>query len=264
MPLPPSSLPLSRFSAALPARPQPAGDAFKALRRARFAALFLPAALAGCALMEAGPLPKAASPAKTDAPSAPARRRQENQSPAAPAEPPERHAPVEALATVPVRLMPLAEAPTLTLDQLIQVRFLKKALDEGAPASVPPLRAMVLIDETRIAAVITAMGLTVWRFVYSAAGIAESRAPQLDGRIDAEHFLRDLMFVLWPLESVKRAYPEGCVLENERGASRTRTLEIAGRLMLRAVVTKENGRFVATITNDAEGYALSIASASQR
>lgn len=231
------------------ARPLPSA------RRARFAALLLPAALAGCALLEAGPLPQQASPVRTAEPARTASERQHREASKAAAEP------QQAPRVVPVRLMPLSEAPTLTLDQLIQVRFLQRALDEGAPASVPPLRAMVLIDQKRIAAVITAMGLTVWRFSYTNAGVSESRSPQLDGRIDAAHFLRDLMFVLWPLESVRRAYPEGTVSEAERSGTRTRTLVIAGRVMLRAVVTKAHGRFLATITNEAESYSLAIASA---
>ena len=161
----------------------------------------------------------------------------------------------------PLKLPDFADAPTLTLDQSIRVRFHEKALRAGAPKSVPPLRAMVLIDPRRISAVFTAMGLVVWRIDYTAAGLRETRHPKLDQKVEAARMLRDLMFVLWPLESVRAVLPKDAALTEETSAElRRRTLTVANQPAMRVLTTKMDGRSRTTLVNDLEGYTLSIES----
>ena len=161
----------------------------------------------------------------------------------------------------PLQLPDLADAPTLTLDQSIRVRFHEKALRAGAPKSVPPLRAMVLVDPRRISAVFTAMGLVVWRIDYTAAGLKETRHPKLDPKVEAARMLRDLMFVLWPLESVRAVLPKDAALvEDTSSELRRRTLTVANQPVMRVLTTKMEGRSRTTLVNNLEGYTLSIES----
>ena len=161
----------------------------------------------------------------------------------------------------PLVLPDMKDAPTRVLDQSIRVRFHAKALEAGAPANVPPLRAMVLVDPKRISAVFTGLGVVVWRIDYTQAGLRESRHPKLDEKVDASRMLRDFMYVLWPAESVRAVLPADAVLAEETSAdSRRRTIEVNGKTVLRVVTTKIGERSRTTVVNDLEGYTLSIES----
>ena len=59
---------------------------------------------------------------------------------------------------VPVFLPAIADAPQLSLDQQIVIRFSPKAAQHGAPAAVPPLRATVLSAPGSVNAVFSEIG----------------------------------------------------------------------------------------------------------
>ena len=161
----------------------------------------------------------------------------------------------------PLALPSLADAPTLTLEQSIRVRFHEKALAAGAPESVPPLRAMVLVDPRRISAVFTALGLVVWRIDYTEEGLRETRHPKLSEKVEASRMLRDFMFVLWPEESIRRVLPSYARFSSARSVtSCRRTLTLDEKPALRAVTTEIDGRSRTTLVNDLEGYTLTIES----
>lgn len=193
------------------------------------------------------------APASAAEKAAPARGAKAAQAPSATHEP--------ARLRAPLALPSLADAPTLTLEQSIRVRFHEKALAAGAPESVPPLRAMVLVDPRRISAVFTALGLVVWRIDYTEEGLRETRHPKLSEKVEASRMLRDFMFVLWPEESIRRVLPSYARFSSARSAaSCRRTLTLDEKPALRAVTTEIDGRSRTTLVNDLEGYTLTIES----
>ena len=162
-------------------------------RRLFLTALFAVSLLSGCALKKAAEGSQTASQ-KTAKPlqrkpsvnSAKTIERPKPQKPAAAAK--ER-------SFVPVFLPAIADAPQLSLDQQIVIRFSPKAAQHGAPAAVPPLRATVLSAPGSVNAVFSALSMTVWRISWDGSTITEARSPRLDERISAERLLRDLHFM---------------------------------------------------------------------
>ncbi|MDO5532314.1 DUF3261 domain-containing protein [Sutterella sp.] len=162
------------------------------------------------------------------------------------------------------RFLPaVRNAPSRSLDQQIRIRFLPKAVEAGAPDSVPTLRALVVTDPSGVNAVFTAMGMTVWTFKWDGVKIDESRSPRLPHEVDARKLLRDLTFTLWPAEHVKSALTSDLAMEVRRGEKReTRVLRRNGKPILGALIEKRAKGSVITIENAIEGYALTIESAS--
>lgn len=157
------------------------------------------------------------------------------------------------------RLPSLALAPSMTIEQQITVRFLPDAQAHGAPASVPPLRAMVLSAPGRLSAVFSAMGLTVWRIDASADGIVEQRSDPAGAALKAEAFLRDFMFVFWSTAAIRAVLAPNASFTEDASARRTeRTLTVDGRRVLRALTTSQGRRTLTTLENAAEGYVLTI------
>lgn len=224
-------------------------------------ALVLPAVLPGCALLSPEEKPSSA-PAEPPAKKKP--RPAESQGKKPSAQPKAAAAEPQLPRSLPVFLPDAAEAPRMTLDQQIRVVFSAEAAAQGAPASVPPLRAMVVLAPGSADAAFTALGMTVWRLSWDGKEITESRSPRLDERVSAEKFLRDLAFTLWPMESVRSALPAGYELRRTGGqGSETRQLLMNGAEALRAVRTESSGgsHELITLTNRAEGYTLFIESA---
>ncbi len=175
------------------------------------------------------------------------------------------------------RIVPrLEDAPERLLDQQLRVRFSPEALKAGAPSDVPTLRAMVLLDTTRLSAVVTAMGLTVWRVDFTKEGLTETRHALLDNRLDAPKFVRDFALAYWPVESLRSTLPERCRLDADfrqsaAGTDETRTLVCGGAPLLRVVTTTNAAPNAAglvpegtlsrtSIENRAEGYRIDIES----
>lgn len=175
------------------------------------------------------------------------------------------------------RIVPrLEDAPERLLDQQLRVRFSPEALKAGAPSDVPTLRAMVLLDTTRLSAVVTAMGLTVWRVDFTKEGLTETRHALLDDHLDAPKFVRDFALAYWPVESLRATLPERCRLEADfrqsaAGTDETRTLVCGGAALLRVVTTTNAAPNAAglvpegtlsrtSIENRAEGYRIEIES----
>ena len=155
---------------------------------------------------------------------------------------------------VPVFLPAIADAPQLSLDQQIVIRFSPKAAQHGAPAAVPPLRATVL-------SAFSALSMTVWRISWDGSTITEARSPRLDERISAERLLRDLTFTLWPTQSIAAAVPSGFEFSSHRqGPTEIRELSSEGTALLRAHITQMGSRSMITIENEPEGYTLQIES----
>lgn len=175
------------------------------------------------------------------------------------------------------RIVPrLEDAPERLLDQQLRVRFSPEALKAGAPSDVPTLRAMVLLDTTRLSAVVTAMGLTVWRVDFTKEGLTETRHALLDDHLDAPKFVRDFALAYWPVESLRATLPERCRLDADfrqsaAGTDETRTLVCGGAALLRIVTTTNAAPNAAglvpegtlsrtSIDNRAEGYRIEIES----
>ena len=164
-------------------------------------------------------------------------------------------------ASIPVFLPSIDEAPKLSLDQQIVIRFSQTAAEHGAPKSVPPLRATVLTAPGSVQAVFSALGMTVWRITWDGNTITEARSPRLDAHVEAQRLLRDLAFTLWPAGSVRKAVPEGYVFSCRlRGTTEIRELSLDGATLLSAHITQMGGRSIITIENAAEGYSLQIES----
>ena len=145
---------------------------------------------------------------------------------------------------VPVFLPAIADAPQLSLDQQIVIRFSPKAAQHGAPA-----------------AVFSALSMTVWRITWDGSTITEARSPRLDERISAERLLRDLTFTLWPTQSIAAAVPSGFEFSSHRqGPTEIRELSSEGTALLRAHITQMGSRSMITIENEPEGYTLQIES----
>ena len=162
---------------------------------------------------------------------------------------------------VPVFLPAIADAPQLSLDQQIVIRFSPKAAQHGAPAAVPPLRATVLSAPGSVNAVFSALSMTVWRITWDGSTITEARSPRLDERISAERLLRDLTFTLWPTQSIAAAVPSGFEFSSHRqGPTEIRELSSEGTALLRAHITQMGSRSMITIENEPEGYTLQIES----
>ena len=158
-------------------------------------------------------------------------------------------------------LAPLDDAPEMLLEQEIHVQMSAKALAAGAPAHIPTLRAMVMLAPGRISAVVSAMGLTVWRIEADRSGIRETRRPELDPRIRAADFIHDLQFTYWPLESLEAAHAAvGKVVEKETGATRRRELWSGSEFVLLSVATRAANRTLITVENRRAGYCLQIES----
>lgn len=229
------------------------------IARRPFAALLLALALSGCSALTAEkpddkpaakPLKKPAAPGKTP--------------PQAKAESPEPlpHAPVDDGAAAPVFMPALADAPRLTLDQQLRIRFHEKARRAGAPKSVPVLRALVLSDPGSVRAAFTAMGMNVWAISWNGSRIEESRSPRLPEEVKAERFLRDLAFALWPEDSVRRSIPaDADLVVLNRSGTEIRALIRNQAPVLRSVRTEAEGRELITITNAPEGYTIDIETA---
>lgn len=175
------------------------------------------------------------------------------------------------------RIVPrLEDAPERLLDQQMRVRFSPEALKAGAPSDVPTLRAMVLLDTTRLSAVVTAMGLTVWRVDFTKEGLTETRHALLDNHLDAPKFVRDFALAYWPVESLRATLPERCRLDADfrqsaAGTDETRTLVCGGAPLFRVVTTTnaepnaaglvpEGTLSRTSIENRAEGYRIDIES----
>ena len=158
-------------------------------------------------------------------------------------------------------LAPLDDAPEMLLEQEIRVQMSAKALAAGAPAHIPTLRAMVMLAPGRISAVVSAMGLTVWRIEADRSGIRETRRPELDPRIRAADFIHDLQFTYWPLKSLEAAHAAvGNVVEKETGATRRRELWSGSEFALLSVATRAATRTLITVANRRAGYCLQIES----
>ena len=158
-------------------------------------------------------------------------------------------------------LAPLDDAPEMLLEQEIRVQMSAKALAAGAPAHIPTLRAMVMLAPGRISAVVSAMGLTVWRIEADRSGIRETRRPELDPRIRVADFIHDLQFTYWPLKSLEAAHAAvGTVVEKETGATRRRELWSGSEFALLSVATRAATRTLITVENRRAGYCLQIES----
>lgn len=172
------------------------------------------------------------------------------------------HAPVDDGALVPVFMPSIADAPKLTLDQQIRICFHEKALRSGAPKSIPVLRALVVSDPGLLRAAFTAMGMNVWAITWNQKGVEESRSPRLPAEVKADRFIRDFAFAFWPAESVKKSIPsELDLIVSRRGDTEVRALIRNQAPILRAVITRTQGRTLITITNAPEGYTLDIEAA---
>ena len=146
-------------------------------------------------------------------------------------------------------LAPLDDAPEMLLEQEIRVQMSAKALAAGAPAHIPTLRAMVMLAPGRISAVVSAMGLTVWRIEADRSGIR------------AADFIHDLQFTYWPLKSLEAAHAAvGKVVEKETGATRRRELWSGSEFALLSVATRAANRTLITVENRRAGYCLQIES----
>lgn len=229
------------------------------IARRPFAALMLALALTGCSALPSGKPDDKTDEAPQKKPAAPRKTK-----PLAKAESPEPlpHAPVDDGAAAPVFMPDLADAPRLTLDQQLRIRFHEKARRAGAPKSVPVLRALVLADPRRLRAAFTAMGMNVWAISWDGRRIEESRSPRLPEEVKAERFLRDFAFALWPEESVRRSIPaDADLVVLNRGGTEIRALIRNQASVLRAVRTTSQGRELITITNAPEGYTIDIETA---
>ena len=183
-------------------------------RRLFLTELFAVSLLSGCALKKAAEgsqtaSQKTAKPLQRN-PSAKSGKAIERPKPQKPA------AAAKERSSVPVFLPAIADAPQLSLDQQIVIRFSPKAAQHGAPAAVPPLRATVLTAPGSVNAVFSALSMTVWRISWDGSTITEARSPRLDERISAERLLRDLTFTLWPKQSITAAVPSGFVFSSHR------------------------------------------------
>lgn len=229
------------------------------IARRPFAALLLALALSGCSTLQSGKPEDKESEAPQKKPSSPRKTK-----PQAKAESPEPlpHAPVDDGAAGPSFMPDLADAPRLTLDQQLRIRFHEKARRAGAPKSVPVLRALVLSDPGRLRAAFTAMGMNVWAISWDGNRIEESRSPRLPEEVQAERFLRDFAFALWPEESVRRSIPvDADLVVLHRGGTEIRALIRNQAPVLRSVHTEAEGRELITITNAPEGYTIDIETA---
>lgn len=232
------------------------------IRRRLLLGLLAAASLSGCAVVpgsgDGTQTPGTAkTPAKTD--KSPAKRGRERgsqipQGKSAWDRPDAPHA-------IPVFMADAGDAPALSLDQQIRIVFSERASAWGAPSSVPPLRAMVVTEPGSVRAILTALGMTVWRLSWDGTRIEEARSPGLDARVRAPQFLRDLTFSLWPAESVRAAAPAGWTFsERTSGGARIRELRHSGVTALRATVTEAGSRMFVTVANGIEGYTLHIES----
>lgn len=156
---------------------------------------------------------------------------------------------------LPILRPDFREPLTLTADQLITLTFAEAAVAKGAPASVPELRAMLVIKGDSLDMALIALNVSVWRIHASPDGIQESRHRLLDGRLQAEPMLRDLVFCLWPEASLRAqldADPNGpwslSVSENRRELAKGTT---------RMIEMTQTGS-VMTLVNHPEGYSLRI------
>ena len=200
----------------------------------------------GCALLRDAP-PKAAAQGEER----PARERAE----------PSKRKPSPPSLRAESLLAPLDDAPEMLLEQEIRVQMSAKALAAGAPAHIPTLRAMVMLAPGRISAVVSAMGMTVWRIEANRSGIRETRRPELDPRIRVADFIHDLQFTYWPLKSLETAHAAvGKVVEKETGATRRRELWSGSEPALLSVATRAANRTLITVENRRAGYSLQIES----
>lgn len=229
-------------------------------RRLFLTALFAVSLLSGCALKKAA---ESSAESASQKKAAPPQRKPAAKS-GKTAEPPKPQKPAAAAkerSFVPVFLPAVADAPQLSLDQQIVIRFSPKAAQHGAPAAVPPLRATVLSAPGSVNAVFSALSMTVWRITWDGSTITEARSPRLDERISAERLLRDLTFTLWPKQSIAAAVPSGFEFSSRRqGLTEIRELASEGTALLRAHITQMGSRSMITIENEPEGYTLQIES----
>lgn len=230
------------------------------IARSSLAALLLALSLTGCSVLrreseEAG---KPAQPPQKKRPAGAKKRpaKPDGKTEALP------HAPVDDGALAPVFRPSIADAPKLTLDQQIRIRFHEKALRSGAPKSVTVLRALVVSDPGLLRAAFTAMGMNVWAITWNQKGVEESRSPRLPAEVKADRFIRDFAFAFWPAESVKKSIPsELDLIVTNRGDAEIRALIRNQAPILRAVITRTQGRTLITIMNAPEGYTLDIEAA---
>lgn len=229
-------------------------------RRLFLTALFAVSLLSGCALKKTA---ESSAESASQKKAAPLQRKPAAKS-GKTAEPPKPQKPAAAAKErtfAPVFLPAIADAPQLSLDQQIVIRFSPKAAQHGAPAAVPPLRATVLSAPGSVNAVFSALSMTVWRITWDGSTITEARSPRLDERISAERLLRDLTFTLWPKQSIAAAVPSGFEFSSHRkGLTEIRELSSEGTALLRAHITQMGSRSMITIENEPEGYTLQIES----
>lgn len=229
-------------------------------RRLFLTALFAVSLLSGCALKKTA---ESSAESASQKKAAPLQRKPAAKS-GKTAEPPKPQKPAAAAKErtfAPVFLPAIADAPQLSLDQQMVIRFSPKAAQHGAPAAVPPLRATVLSAPGSVNAVFSALSMTVWRITWDGSTITEARSPRLDERISAERLLRDLTFTLWPKQSIAAAVPSGFEFSSHRqGLTEIRELSSEGTALLRAHITQMGSRSMITIENEPEGYTLQIES----
>ena len=229
------------------------------IARRSFAALLLALSLAGCSGLR--------TESRVEEPPEPAQKklpREEAKKPVKPGRKSEAlpHSPVDDGALAPVFAPSIADAPRLTLDQQIRIRFHEKALSSGAPKSVPVLRALVVADPGLLRAAFTAMGMNVWAITWNGSRIEESRSPRLPAEVKADRFIRDFAFALWPVESVRKSIPQDMdLIVSERGDTEIRALIRNKAPILRAVITRTRNRSLITLANAPEGYTLDIEAA---
>ena len=104
--------------------------------------------------------------------------------------------------------------------------------------------------------------MNVWAITWNEEGVEESRSPRLPAEVKADRFIRDFAFAFWPAESVKKCIPpELDLIVSRRGDAEIRALIRRQAPILRAVITRTQGRTLITITNAPEGYTLDIEAA---
>lgn len=148
---------------------------------------------------------------------------------------------------------------TFTADQLITLSFSAEAVAQGAPESVPELRAMLVVKGDSLDMALIAMNVPVWRLHASPAGIQESRHRLLDTRVQAKPLLRDLAFCLWPEENLRTQLAE-------IGGSWTLSVSPDRRTLAQGttrLLDMHREGSVITLVNHPEGYSLRIDSRPQ-
>lgn len=170
-----------------------------------------------------------------------------------------------ALLLASVLLAACATRPTKPAVELPALRMAPSALGHELAAQqhlvfrfgtqVRELDALLEVDATEVRLAVQAMGRTGVRLQWDGKDLVEQRAAWLPAAVRGERVLDDVQFSLWPASAIRAVLPAGWELVERDGV---RELRKDGRVWLQR---DQMDATTLRIRNDADGYELTIASA---